>query len=142
MNDKRYLLNVLLAATVGIAVAVCVVCRALLPYAVLPQLDLPGIVLLSLAALTANAYLAPKTKPCYLLSALVAVVCFGLFPWLGGFLIWTEAVKTGIIGGITFLLLTVVYTSLQQRAPASRLAPLVHGFGLYLAAQGFVGILL
>ncbi len=142
MKDKRFLLNALLTATVGIVVAVCVVCRAFLPYAVLPQLNLPTIALLSLVALTANAYLAPKTKPCYLLSALVAAVCFGLFPWLGGFLLWTEAIKTGVIGGITFLLLTVVYTSLQHRAPASRFAPLVYGFGLYLAAQGFVGILL
>ena len=142
MKEKRFLLNTLLAAAVGIAVAVCVVCRALLPYAVLPQLGLPSIVLLSLAALTANAYLAPKTRPCYLLSTVMAAVCFGLFPWLGGFLVWTEAIKTGIIGGIAFLLLTVVYTSLEQRAPASRLAPLAYGFGLYLAAQGFVGILL
>ena len=140
MKDKRYMLNLLLTATVGIAVAVCVVCRTFLPYAVLPQLNLPTIALLSLVALTANAYLTPNTKPCYLLSALVAVVCFGLFPWIGGFLWWTQAIKTGLIGGALFLLLTVIYTSLQQRAPASRLAPLVYGCGLYLAAQGLAGI--
>lgn len=142
MKNNRLILNVALTATVGIAVAVCVVCRALLPYAVLPQLTLPTMALLSLVALTANAYLAPHAKPCYPLSALVAAVCFGLFPWLGGFLVWTEAIKTGVIGGLLFLLLTVVYTSLQRRAPASRTAPLVYGFGLYLAAQGFMGILL
>ncbi len=142
MKDNRFVLNAALSAAVGIAVAVCVICRAFLPYAVLPQLNLPNMALLSLVALTANAYLAPRAKPCYLLSALVAALCFGAFPWIGGFLVWSEAIKTGLIGGALFLLLTVVFTSLQQRAPASRTAPIVYAFGLYLAAQGFVGILL
>ena len=51
MKEKTYLLNILLAAVVGLALLACMVVKAFLPAVSLPGLDLPMLTALSLRAL-------------------------------------------------------------------------------------------
>ena len=51
MNKKTYTLNTLLAVTLGAALLACVVVRTFWPRMILPVLDIPNMVLVSLATL-------------------------------------------------------------------------------------------
>ena len=51
MNNKKYFPNLMLTGVVALALLVCRVIRTFGPMWVLPQLDIPNIALLSLAAL-------------------------------------------------------------------------------------------
>ena len=65
MKNNKYFLNTALAAVLGLALLIMVVVRAVLPTAVLPQLDIPNMVLLSLAALLLEHYLTGGSKGGY-----------------------------------------------------------------------------
>lgn len=53
MKYKKYASNTALAVVLGIALAVCMLIRTFVPMAVLPRLDIPNMVLLSMIALLA-----------------------------------------------------------------------------------------
>ena len=145
MKNKTYTLNTLLAVIVGIALLVCMLVRTFAPRMILPQLDIPNMVLLSLLALVADHYLAPGAKRCYLCTAVFAVLTFGLLPFAACFVGAVEAVMLGATGGVVFTLMTMLYTTIQDRlssGPAAKAAPVISALGLYLAFQCFAGILL
>lgn len=145
MKNKSYILNTLLTVVVGIALAVCVLVRAFAPAVVLPQLDIPNIALLSLLALLADHYLAPGAKRCYVCIPLFAVLTFGILPYVSGFADPMTALKTGLIGGAVFTVLTLLYSTIQERlssGPSAKAAPLLSAFGLFLAFQIFSGMIL
>ena len=58
MKKQTYLLNTLLAAVLGVALLVAVLVRTFAPIVILPKLDIPNMVLLSLAALLADSKIA------------------------------------------------------------------------------------
>ena len=62
MKDNRYIRNIALTVVLGLALAVCMVIRAMAPMAVLPRLDVPNVVLLSMIALLAEFYIAGEGK--------------------------------------------------------------------------------
>ena len=66
MKDNRTFLNTALAVILGVGLAVCVVLRTIIPMGVLPRLDIPNMVLLSLGALLADHYFGKEEKRCYL----------------------------------------------------------------------------
>lgn len=143
MKEKHYLLNTLLAAVLGLALAVCVLLRTFMPTVILPKLDIPAMVLVSLAALVLNHYMAPNTGRRLICSAVLAAVTFGLLPWCAGFVTGAEALKLGLFGGIVFAVIAALFGSIQDRlstGPAAKLAPVLSALGLYLAAQCFAGI--
>ena len=144
MKNNKYFLNTALAVVLGVALMTCVVLRTFIPAIVLPRLDIPNMVLLSLIALLADHYLAKDAKRCYLCIPLLSGLSFGLLPFAAGFLTGWEALWTGLIGAAVFTALTFLFSSARERlstGPKARLAPVLTAFGLYLACQCFAGLL-
>lgn len=145
MKNKTYTLNMLLALVLGAALLVCILVRTFAPRMILPQLDVPNMVLISLITLVADHYLAPGAKRCYICIPAFSVLTFGLLPFAACFAGAVDAVKLALCGGIIFTAMTWLYSSVQDRlasGPAAKAAPVVSALGLYLAVQCFAGMFL
>ncbi len=145
MKNNKYVLSAALAVVLGVVMLVQVINRALIPGAVFPELNIPNMVLVSVAALILDHYIAGKTDRCYVCVPLFAALSFGLLPFVAGVATVGEAVKIGIVGAVVFTVTTLLYTSIQDRlstGPAAKAAPILSGFGLYLAFQCFAGMIL
>ena len=143
MKKNHYFLNSALAVVLGIACVAAVLVRAFIPASVIPQLDIPNMVAISLVALLIDHYVAKEAKRCYICIPLFSAITFGLLPLCAGFAAAPEAVKLAVMGGVVFTATTWLYTSLQDRlssGPAAKLAPFFSAVGLYLAMQCFAGI--
>jgi len=145
MKNNKYFLNTALAAVLGLALLIMVVVRAVLPTAVLPQLDIPNMVLLSLAALLLEHYLTGGSKGGYVGLFLLAALTFGLLPLAAFFAQPLEALKLAAVGGVVFTVTAGLFRSVRERlstGPVAPAAPILSALGLYLAAQCFAGIIL
>ena len=145
MKNNQYMLNTILTAVLGVILLVIVVGRTLFPVMILPEANIPNLVLISLIALVLDHYLAPGAKRCYICIPVLAVLTFGLLPWAACFVGAVEAVKLAVVGGVVFTVTTWLFTSIQDRlssGPACKAAPVVSAFGLYLAMQCFANIIL
>jgi hypothetical protein len=143
MKQNHYFLNTILAVVLGIACVIAVLVRVFTPAALIPHLDVPNVVALSLAALLIDHYVAKDAKRCYICIPVFSAITFGLLPFCAGFASGLEALKLAILGGVVFTATTWLFTSVQDRlssGPAAKLAPFLSAAGLYLAAQCFVGI--
>lgn len=144
MNKKTYTLNVLLAVILGAVLLVSVLVRTFAPRMILPALDVPNMVLISLIALLADHYLAPGADRCYICIPVFSAVTFGLLPFAACFVGAGEALKLAVLGAVVFTSVTWLFSSMMDRlssGPAAKLAPMLSALGLYLAAQCFMGIL-
>ena len=145
MKNKTYTLNTLLAAVLSVALLVCVLVRTLAPRMILPQLDIPNMVLISLVALVLDHYIAPGAKRCYICIPVFAAITFGLLPFAACFAgIW-DALKLALAGAAVFTLVTLLYSTIQDRlssGPVAKAAPILSALGLYLAFQAFAGMIL
>lgn len=144
MNKKTYTLNVLLAVILGAVLLVSVLVRTFAPRMILPALDVPNMVLISLIALLADHYLAPGAGRCYICIPVFSAVTFGLLPFAACFVGAGEALKLAVLGAVVFTAVTWLFSSMMDRlssGPAAKLAPMLSALGLYLAAQCFMGIL-
>ena len=145
MKENKFFLNTALAVVMTLALLVCVILRTLSPLFVLPVLNIPNMVLLSLAALVADHYVAPKAKRCWICIPVFAFVTFGLLPWAAAFVTLMEAAKLAVVGCVVFTLVTWLFSSMLDRistGPAAKAAPILSAFGLYLAFQCFAGMIL
>ena len=145
MKNKTYALNLLLAAAMTDALLICILVRALAPRMILPQLDIPNMVLVSLIALVLDHYLAPGAKRCYICIPVFSAVTFGLLPYAACFVGALEALKLAGFGAVVFTVVTWLYSSIQDRlssGPAAKAAPVISAAGLYLAAQCMMGMFL
>ena len=145
MKEKTYFLNTALTVVLFLALLVCALVRTFLPQVILPELDIPNMVLLSLTALLFDHYLAPGAKRCYICIPAFSAVCFGLLPWAAGFTAPVDALVLGVTGGIVFTATTWLFTSMADRissGPAAKVAPVVSALGLYLAVQCLMGMIL
>ena len=145
MKKNSYLLNTLLAIFVMIALAVMVLVRTFQPAAILPVLNIPNMVLISLVALLMDYFLAPEADRCYICIPVFSAITFGLLPFAACFVGALEAVKLGLVGGVVFTVVTLLFTSIQDRlssGPAAKAAPVLSAVGLYLACQCFMGMIL
>lgn len=143
MKQNHYFLNTVLAVVLGIACTIAVLVRTFTPAALIPGLDIPNVVAISLVALVADHYVAREAKRCYICIPVFAAVNFGLLPLCAGFASPLEALKLAVLGGVVFTATTWIYTSLQDRlstGPMAKLAPIFSALGLYLAAQCFAGL--
>lgn len=143
MKDKTYTLNTLLAAVLGIALFVCVLIRTFIPYWILPRLSLTNMVLLSLAALVIDYYAARWGKRNWIAVGALGAVTFGLLPFAACFVGAVDALKLGIVGGVTFTVTAWLFDSMADRistGPAAKAAPVVSALALYLAAQALMGM--
>ena len=145
MKNKTYTLNTILAALFGAVLLVCVFVRTFAPRIILPELDIPNLVLVSLVALVLDHYLAPEADRCYICIPVFSAITFGLLPYAAAFVTGSEALELALFGGLVFTLMTWLFSSIQDRlstGPAAKAAPVMSAFGLYLAVQGLMGMML
>ena len=145
MKNKMYLLNTLLAAVLAVAAVAAVLVRTFAPAVIIPQMDIPDMVLISLVALLIDHYLAPGAKRCYICIPVLSALTFGLLPYAACFVGVGDALKLALAGGIVFTATTWLFSSVQDRlssGPAAKAAPVFSAVGLYLAVQCFEGIIL
>ena len=145
MKNKTYTLNTILAAVMGAALLICVLVRTFAPRIILPELDIPNLVLISLVVLVLDHYLAPGADRCYICIPLFSAITFGLLPFAACFVNAAEAAELALYGGLIFTVMTWLFSSIQDRlstGPAAKAAPVMSAFGLYLAIQGLMGMIL
>lgn len=144
MKENKYFLNTALAVALGVVLLAAVLVRTFAPAIIIPQLNIPNMVLISLIALISDHYLAPNAKRCYICILIFSAITFGLLPFAACFVGILEALKLALVGGIVFTTAAWLYTSVQDRlssGPAAKAAPILSAFGLYLAAQCLMGFL-
>ena len=145
MKNNKFMLNTLLAVVVLLAAGTMMVLRLIQPAVILPNVNIPNLVLISLVALLGDHYLAPKAGRCYICIPLLAAVTFGLLPFAAGIIGASEILKAAIVGAVVFTATTFLFTSMADRlssGPKAHAAALLSAFGLYLAAQCFAGMIL
>lgn len=142
MKDKTYVLNTFLAAVLGAVLLVCVLVRTFAPNIIMPQLDIPNMVLISLVALLLDHYLAYGAKRCYICIPVFSALTFGLLPFAACIVGAVEALKLGVLGCAVFTATTWLFSAMEDRlstGPIAKLAPIMSALGLYLACQVFMG---
>lgn len=145
MNEKKYMLNTLLAVVIGSIFLTMVLVRTFFPLVILPRADIPNLVLVSLVALVLDHYLAPGAKRCYICIPVFSAVTFGLLSYVSAYAALGEAVTLAIAGGIVFTVTTWVFSAIQERlssGPAAKASAFFSAVSLYMAAQCFTGIFL
>ena len=145
MKNKTYTLNLMLVWVLGAVMLACVLVRTFVPAMIIPALDIPNMVLISLVALLVDHYAAPGAKRCYICIPVFAALTFGLLPFAACFAAGAEAIKLGVVGGVVFTVTAWLYTSIQDRlssGPAAKAAPFMSAVGLYLASQCMMGMIL
>lgn len=145
MKNHKYFLNTLLTGVLFGVMAVYMVLRAIQPPVILPPLNIPNMVLISLVTLVLEHYLAPGNDRCYICIPVMAALTFGLLPLMAGFACQHTFWKFGLVGGIVFAITTFLFTSMTDRilsGPKAAVAPVACAMGLYLASQCFAGIIL
>ena len=145
MKNNKYLLNTLLAVVLLLAAGTMMVLRLIQPAVILPKVNVPNLVLVSLVALLANHYLAPKASRCYICIPVLAAVTFGVLPFAAGIITAGEIWKVALVGAVVFTATTFLFTSMADRlssGPKAHAAAFLSAFGLYLAAQCFAGMIL
>ena len=142
MKNKTYTLNTLLALIYGGAMLALILVRAFAPQIILPRLDVPNLVLMSLLVLLLDYYLAPGAKRCYICIPVFSAITFGVLSFCA-LLGLSEALRLATLGCIVFTATTWLFSSMVDRissGPAAKAAPLASAIGLYLAAQCFMGM--
>ena len=145
MKNRKYTSNVALPLVLGVFLLVCVLIRTFNPMAVLPRLDVPMVVLVSLVALLASHYLGNGRQACDVIFLALAMVTFGLLPFVTGFATGLEALKLALVGGVAFFVAGWLFDEMMERlssGPVAKAAPVLSALGLYLAAQCFAGMIL
>ena len=145
MKNKTYILNTLLAAVLGIYLVVCILVRTFAPNIILPKVNIPNLVLISLVALVLDHYLVKDARRCYICIPVLGALTFGLLPYTACFVGAGEAVKLALVGGLTFTITTWLFTTIQERlssGPAAKASAFFSAVSLYMAAQCFMGIFL
>ena len=145
MKNRNYTSNVALPVVLGVFLLVCLLIRTFNPMAVLPRLDVPVVVAVSLVALLAAHYLAKAQEACDAVSLVLAALTFGLLPYVSGFATVMAALKLALVGAVAFFVAAWLFDEMMERlssGPVAKAAPVLSALGLYLAAQCFAGIIL
>ena len=125
MKNNKFFLPTALVAVLFLARLCGMILQICLPTVILPPINIPNIVLLSVVVLLIDHFVAKDCGRCY---ACVHDFCL-----------------IGLVGGVTFTVTTYLFTSAAKRiktGPQVPAALVLTGFGIYLASQCFAGILL
>lgn len=145
MKNNQYLLSTILAAVVFVACAIALLVRVWLPAAVIPQLNIPGMVTLSVIALLIEYFLTKGNPRCYICIPVFGALVFGILPLMAGFACQHDFWKFGLAGAVIFTVTTFLFTSAQDRlltGPKAKAAMVITAIGIILASQCFAGIIL
>ena len=145
MKKTTYFLPVMLTAVLFVVMLVCMAIQIFVPAAILPTLNIPNMVLLSLVALLLEHFLSQGSPRCYVGVVLFGALAFGLLPLMAGFTCVHHFWKFGLVGGVTFGVTTYLFSSAVKRLKTGPKAPaalVLTCIGIYLAFQCFAGIIL
>ena len=145
MKNNKYLLNTILAAVVFVACAAALLARVWIPAAIIPPLNIPNMVALSVIALLLEHFLTKGNPRCYICIPVFGALIFGILPLMAGFACQDTFWKCGLVGAVVFTATTFLFTSATDRlltGPKAKAAAVITGLGIYLAAQCFAGIIL
>ena len=145
MKNNKYFLSTVLAVVMFVACAAAMLVRVWLPAAVLPVLNIPNMVAISVIALLLEHFLTKGNPRCYICIPVFGAVIFGVLPLMAGLACQHDFWKFGLVGAVVFTITTFLFTSAQDRlltGPKAKAAAVVTGFGIWLAAQCFAGIIL
>ena len=145
MKNNKYLLNTILAAVVFAACAIALLVRVWIPAAIIPVLNIPNRVALSVIALLLEHFLAGGNPRCYMCIPVFGALTFGILPLMAGFACQHTFWKFGLVGAVVFTVATFLFTSAQDRlltGPKAKAAIVVTAAGIWLASQCFAGIIL
>ena len=145
MKDKRWISILALPVVLGVALGTCAVIRAFVPMAILPKLDIPNMVLLSLISLLIRHYFARQTQVQVIPGLLLSALAFGLLPLAAGLVAPGEVWKLAAVGGVVYTAAAWLFGELVEwlsSGSGAKAAPILGALGLYLAVQCFSGILL
>jgi len=145
MKKTIYFLPVILICVLFAALLAGMLVRIFLPAAILPVLNIPNMVLLSLIALLLEHFLSKDSPRCYLCVAVFGIAAFAGLPLMAGFACVHDFWKIGLVGGVTFTVTAWLFTSAANRlktGPKAPAAMVLTCLGIYLASQCFAGILL
>ena len=145
MKNNKFILPVMLIVVLFAALLAGMLIQVYQSAAILPPLNIPGMVLLSVVALLLDYCFTKATTRNYPVLAIFSLAAFGALPLLAGFACIHDFWKIGLVGGITFLITTFFFTSAAQRLKTGPKAPaalVLTAMGIYLASQCFAGIIL
>ena len=145
MKNNQYFLNTVLAVVVFVACAIATLVRVWLPAAIIPPLNIPNMVALSVIALLLEHFLTRGNPRCYICIPVVGALTFGVLPLMAGFACQHDFWKFGLVGAVVFTVTTFLFTSAQDRlltGPKAKAAAVITGIGIWLVAQCFAGIIL
>ena len=145
MKKNQYFLNTVLAVVVFAACAIALLVRVWLPAAVIPELNIPNMVALSVIALLIEHFLTKGNPRCYICIPVFGALTFGILPLMAGFACQHDFWKYGLVGAVVFTATTFLFTSAQDRlltGPKAKAAAVITGLGIWLASQCFTGIVL
>ena len=145
MKKNTYTLNTVLAIVLGAVMLAFVLARTFAPRVILFELDIPNLVLISLAALLVDHYLAPNADRCYVCIPVFSAITFGLLPFAACVVGGAEAIELAVAGGVIFTVTTWLFTTIQERlssGPAAKASAFFSTVSLYMASQCFIGMIL
>lgn len=145
MKKLKNLRNVLLAAVLFAVLAVMMVVKTFYPTVIFPVLNIPNMVLLSLAAVLLEGWINPQAENCWICNLILSVLTFALLPLAAGYADLSAFWKLGSVGGTVFTLTALALDCVRERiasGPKAKGALIATALGVYLASQCFAGILL
>ena len=145
MKNNKYLLSTCLVGVVFAACVICMVIRVCMPAAVLPPLNIPNMVALSVIALLLEHFFTKGNPRCYICIPVFGALVFGILPLMAGFACQHTFWKFGIVGAVAFTVTTFLFTSAQDRlltGPKAKAAMVITAIGIWLASQCFAGMIL
>ena len=145
MRNSKYFLNTVLTVLIGIGLASAILMRTFAPVVILPKMSIPALVLISVIALVTDHYVSQKAQRCYICVSVFSAFSFGILPLIAGFITPVGALIYFFGGAVVFTLSTWLFDLMTDRlssGPAAKFAPVLSGFGLYLASQCFMNIIL
>ena len=145
MKNNQYFLNTILAIVVFVACAIALLVRVWLPAAIIPELNIPNMVALSVIALLLEHFLVKTNPRCYICIPVFGALTFGILPLMAGFACQHDFWKFGLVGAVVFTAVTFLFTSATDRlltGPKAKAAAVITGLGIFLASQCFAGIIL
>ena len=145
MKNTTFRLNSILTIVLGIVLFAGILLRVFAPIVILPSLDIPNIVLISLMTLLADNYVSKDHTRPYVWIWVLSTLAFALLPWVAGFVSGVTVLKTAVVGGIVFTAVAWMFSSVQERiqsGKSTKVTLLVCAIGIYFAAQCFAGMIL
>lgn len=143
MKNRTTVLNTILAAVLGVVLLVSILVKAFCPHFILPEINIPYMVAVSLTALVLTHFVKTE-EGCAICQAILAAVTFAALPVVAG-LTTAPVWKLALCGGVVFAVVNAMFMAIEKRmelTDARKCAVIPVALGLFLASQCFNGWIL